>query len=133
MTAAHFVFTKFKNSFSVHVTNLEDLSIEQIQSIEKFVKLRKGIFDFSIYTFIIQKRLNFNEFVLLIENIFPDAICQERSAPIEQSNKEAKLEFGKYKGIRYCELPDSYLLWLKGNYKGKDRHFIDSELSSRNL
>lgn len=44
MIKPHFIFTSYKNSFSVKVKNLEKLTVEQIQTIERFVSQRKGIF-----------------------------------------------------------------------------------------
>lgn len=130
MNKAHLVFRKYFNSFSVHVKNLEKLSVEQIQTIEEFVKARKGIFDFNSYTFIIQKRLEFSEFILLIEKSSIEATCEENITKIEQ---KSKVEFGKYRGMYYSDIPDSYLLWLKSNYLGKDREIIEAELNFRAL
>ncbi len=130
MYKAHFVFTKFHNSFSVHVENLEQLSVEQIKTIESFVKQRNGLFDFNTYAFVIQKRLEFSEFVSLLQKSEIDAICEENFFKVQQTQK---IEFGKYKGLAYSDLPDSYLLWLKSNYNGKNRETIDAELKFRNL
>ncbi|MDD5400113.1 MAG: DUF3820 family protein [Sulfurimonas sp.] len=130
MAVPYFIFTKFSNSFSVYVKNLEELSVEQIQNIEAFVRARKGIFDFSSYTFVIQKRLEFSEFISLIENSFIDSVCQEKSLNVQQRER---VEFGKYRGMLYCDIPDSYLLWLKSNYMGKDRDTIEAELKFREL
>ena len=55
MTKPYFIFTKYANSFSVHIQNLEQLSVEQIQNIQTFVEQRKGVFDFETYSFVIQK------------------------------------------------------------------------------
>ncbi|MDD5372184.1 MAG: DUF3820 family protein [Sulfurimonas sp.] len=130
MAVPYFIFTKFSNSFSVFVKNLEELSVEQIQNIEAFVRTRKGVFDFSSYTFIIQKRLEFCEFILLMEKSSINAICEEKSLNVQQRER---VEFGKYKGMLYCDLPDSYLLWLKSNYMGKDRDVVEAELKFREL
>ncbi|MCK9474132.1 DUF3820 family protein [Sulfurimonas sp.] len=130
MHKAHFIFTRFHNSFSVHVENLEQLSVEQIQAIESFVKLRKGFFDFGTYAFVIQKRLEFSEFVSLLQKSSINAVCEENFLVAQQTQR---VEFGKYKGLCYKDLPDSYLLWLKSNYSGKNREIIDAELNFRNL
>lgn len=130
MSKPHFVFTKYANSISVHVKNLEQLSVIQIQSIEAFVRERKGIFDFNSYTFTIQKRLEFNEFVLLVQKTSLEAKCEEKIINIQQRER---VEFGKYKGMLYCDLPDSYLLWLKSNYMGKDRDIVEAELKFRDM
>ena len=130
MNKAHFIFTRYPHSFSVHVKNLEKLSVEQIQSIETFVNARNGVFDFETYTFVIQKKLEFDEFTVLIKYSLPESTYEEKKLKIQQ---KAKVEFGKYKGMFYSDLPDSYLLWLKSNYRGKDREIVDAELNFRTI
>lgn len=130
MNKAHFIFTRHPHSFNVHVQNLEELSVEQIQEIEAFVGERKGVFDFETYTFAIQKKIEFSEFLSLVKLTLPNSTCEEKKLKIQQ---KAKVEFGKYKGMFYSDLPDSYLLWLKGNYRGKDRDIVDAELNFRTL
>jgi len=130
MNKAKLTFTKYKSSFNVHVENLEELSVEQIQALEAFVKSRNGVFDFNTYTFAIQKRLEFYEFVTLIKHSSIEATCREL---ILKTSQQAKVSFGKYKGMSYSDLSDSYLLWLKSNYRGKERDIIDAEISSRSL
>lgn len=123
-------FTKHKNSFNVKVVNLESLSVEQIQALELFVKNRKGIFDFNTYTFVIQKKIEFNEFVDLIRHSNIEATCQEM---LIIKKEKARVGFGQYKGMYYSDLSDSYLLWLKSNYRGYEKEFIDTELKKRKL
>lgn len=130
MSTASFHFTSHKNSFHVHVSNLESLSVDMIQNIQTFVKQRNGIFDFNTYTFVIHKRLEFSEFVKLIKESSIEAVCFDN--PLKSTLKP-KVEFGQYKGMYYSDLPDSYLVWLKGNYSGKDRDAIVTELKIRNL
>ena len=130
MIKANLVFTKYAKSFSVHITNLEQLTVEQIQEIENFVKLRNGIFDFNAYTFSIQKKIEFQEFVELIEQ---SNIQAKLSEHIIQAKFQSRVGFGQYKGMQYNELPDSYMLWLKSNYRGYDRDTIEKELKRRKL
>ncbi|MCF6310050.1 MAG: DUF3820 family protein [Sulfurimonas sp.] len=130
MNKAHLIFTKQPDSFSVHVENLEQLTVPEIQILETFVDVRNGLFDFETYTFFIPKRLEFDEFVSLVNLTLPNSTCEEKNLKIQQ---KAKVEFGKYKGMYYSELPDAYLLWLKANYRGKDRDIVDVELNFRTL
>ena len=130
MATPKFVFTSYKKSFKVLVENLEQLTVEQIQEIEQFVLNRKGIFDFNNYTFVIQKRLEFNEFVRLLQQSEFKAICHDN--PVVLATKP-RVAFGQYKGMTYDDLPDSYLLWLKTNYNGADRELIDRELKKRRI
>jgi len=130
MNKAQFVFTKYHNSFRVHVKNLEKLSVEQIQEIQKFVRVRKGIFDFATYSFVIQKRLEFSDFVALVLSSNIKATCSEN---IIIQKQQPRVNFGQYKGMFFSELPDSYILWLKSNYRGNQRGIIEKEVTKRNL
>lgn len=130
MTKAKLVFTRYKNSFSVHIDNLEDLEVSQIKQLQDFVSLRNGIFDFKTYTFVIQKKLEFNEFLELMKHSNIASTCKEH---ILTQKQQIKVPFGKYKGMLYSDLPDSYLLWLKSSYRGKERDIIDAEINFRKL
>ena len=130
MAKASFVFTSRSNSFEVSIPNLESLSVEQIQEIEAFVQKRKGVFDFSRYKFSIQKRIEYREFVKLIESLSLDVNCSNNPIVVEA---KPRITFGNYKGMHYFELPDSYLLWLQGNYSGQDKSIIMQEIKHRKL
>jgi hypothetical protein len=129
MPRAKLLFFSQANSFKVTVKNLEELSIEQIQQLEKFVQERKGIFDFTTYTFTIQKRIEYEEFVKLI------LLCDIKADVEEYFSRktEERVSFGHYKGMEYKHLPDSYLLWLKVNYHGADKKIINREIKRRKL
>ncbi|WP_415398468.1 putative quorum-sensing-regulated virulence factor [Sulfurimonas sp. CS5] len=130
MTKAHLVFTKYHNSYRVDVRNLEQLSVEQIQELQNFVESRKGIFDFTSYSFVIQKRIEFHEFMTLIQYSNIKARCEENIITVKS---QPRVGFGQYKGMQYSDLPDSYMLWLKTNYRGYDRELVEAELKKRNL
>lgn len=130
MIKPFFIFTQLNSCFKVKVANLENLSVEQIKSIQNFVEVRKGVFDFDTYSFVIQKKIEFSEFLSLLKHLGIDAECEEE---FEFSTTDAKIEFGKYKGVSYTEVPDSYLLWLKSNYNGKDRETITNEIQRRGI
>jgi len=130
MPLPRFNFTSYSSSFKVVVDNLESLTVEQIEEIERFVSQRKGVFDFNTYSFSIQKRVSFREFKELVEQLGMKTICVESSL-IEK--REARISFGQYKGMAYSKLPDSYLQWLKSNHIGKDRAHIEKECKKRAL
>ena len=130
MPTPRFSFRAFENSFKVVVENLEELSVAQIQEIESFVAKRKGIFDFTTYSFSIQKRLCFSEFVQLLKELGINVKCVEH---LQVARTQERVYFGQYKGMFYSELPDSYLLWLKSNHSGKAKEIIDKECKKRGL
>ncbi|MEA2073357.1 MAG: DUF3820 family protein [Campylobacterota bacterium] len=130
MAVPIFEFTPYKSSYSVHIPNLEKLSVEQIQEIELFVSQRKGVFDFARYSFSIQKRVDFFEFEKLLKNTSLNV--RTINKPLIQK-VQARVSFGKYKGVYFSEIPDAYLIWLKSNYSGRDRDEILAELKKRRL
>jgi len=130
MVYADFYFTQYSNSYKVEIPNLESLHVSQIQEIEHFVKERKGMFDFQTYSFVIQKRLEYENFVKLINSLGIKANITEHFLELK---KAKRIGFGKYKGVAYDELPDSYLIWLKNSYQGSERKYIEQELQKRKL
>ena len=115
----------------MHIPNLEELSVSDIQVIQAFVTNRKGVFDFNSYTFSIPKRIEFHEFISLLQHLGIEAECTQKEMPLESQLNI--VSFGQYKGMAYSELPDAYLIWLKNNYRGKDLKYIQQELQSRAL
>jgi len=130
MQKPKFIFTAYQKSFKVLIENLEKLSVEQIQEIENFVSIRKGVFDFNTYTFVIQKKIEFEEFTKLLSLLSFNAITI--NCPLIKKEKK-RVSFGQYKGMYFDELPDSYLLWLKSNYHGTEKKSIEEELKHRKL
>jgi len=131
VVAAQLIFTQYRTSYSVYIENMQELSVAQIQELEHFVKLRHGYFDFNTFSFSIQKKITFNEFTKLLNSLKIKAVVKENIIKKTADNK--KINFGKYKGMSYGELPDSYLLWLSKNYNGEDRNIITQELQNRSL
>ena len=125
-----FIFTSYKNFFKVEIPNLATLSVAQIQEIEAFVKIRKGIFDFETYSFVIQKSLTFDEFVNLLKNSTLSGKVKNR---VIIEKEQPRVSFGQYKGMLYRDIEDSYLLWLAKNYTGSDTLFIKDEILRRKL
>jgi hypothetical protein len=76
--------------------------------------------------------MNFQEFTKLIHALEIDAILEEKVS-LNAAASSKRISFGKYKGMLYSELPDSYLLWLLQNYSGSDREAIAEELKKRKL
>jgi phosphatidylinositol kinase/protein kinase (PI-3 family) len=132
MRPAKLLFKALNKSFCVKIENLEELSIPQIQELQEFVKVRRGIFDFESYTFAIQKKMSYEEFCKLLEFTQISATCHEEIF-VSSAAMNERVSFGKYKGLFYSEIPDEYLIWLKRNYRGEQKEIIESEYRRRNL
>ncbi len=130
MPKAHLVFKSYKKFYTVNIPNLEELSVEQIKELQDFVSFRNGIFDFNNYSFSIQKTMEYNDFVSLVNHLGIDCKCEEK---IELYKEIHRVGFGQYKGMPVCDLPDSYLLWLKNNYHGDQKDIFLKEIEKRKI
>ncbi len=127
---AELVFTKLYKSFQVDIINLESLTVQAIQKLEQFVKSRNGIFDFELYRFVIQKNIEFYEFETLLKYTNIKCSCTEK---INHQTQSPRIEFGQYRGMFFVDLDDAYIVWLKSNYRGPHKKFIDDEVKKRKL
>ena len=78
----------------------------------------------------IHKNIEFYEFEKLIKSVGIKCICKEN---IRYTESASRIAFGQYKGMFFSDLDDSYLLWLKSNYRGEQKELIDTEVLSRRL
>jgi hypothetical protein len=128
MPKAQLVFKSHKNFYTVNIPNLEELSVEQIKELQEFVSFRNGMFDFSTYSFKINKTLEYDDFVSLVNHLGIDCRCEENTT----LHKEIpRIGFGQYKGMLVSDLPDAYLLWLKNNYHGDQKELFLEEINKR--
>jgi len=130
MPKAHLVFKSYKKFYTVNIPNLEELSVEQIKELQNFVSFRNGIFNFNNYSFNIQKTMEYNDFVSLVEHLGIDCKCEEKMDDYKEINR---IGFGQYKGMPVTDLPDSYLLWLKSNYHGEQKNIFLEEIEKRKI
>jgi len=138
-------FVAFYDSCVITVLNLESLTVAQIRSLETFAEARRSRLDFNTATIRIWKRIDFAHFnrILELEGIAADTVEAEvavkkpeepaASAAAVAAVPSPRIGFGKHKGMLYGEIPQEYLLWLKGNYSGPERSAIEQELKRRNL
>lgn len=144
MEVIKLIFFEHKNSYTLHIVNLKQLSVEQIKLLEEFSSLRRGIFDFEKERISIQKRLKQEDveklFQLLkidVEFLEPQRVMknklevQQTSKRTQDSKPSAKVTFGKHKGKLYSDLPDNYLQWLVKNYNGSENEHISNEVMRR--
>lgn len=126
-------FVAHYDHFAVKVENLSELTVEQIQKLEKFASDRRGRLDFTSATIHIGKRIDFDDFnrILELSAIKADTIESEVRAEKDAAPVDAVIGFGKYRGMQYSQIPLEYLLWLKKNYHGLERPTVEHELMRR--
>lgn len=131
-------FIAFYDHCKIRVENLEALTVPQIQKLEAFALQRRSRLDFATSEMVIWKRIDYAHFNRLIEasGIAADTVESEIRKPAASSEAvtpDPVVGFGKHRGMRYRDLPEHYLMWLKSNYSGPERGFIEAELSRRHL
>lgn len=134
MTPPRLRFVSYSEYYMIIVENLPELSVNQIRQLEAFAEQRRARLDFTNATIRIGKRITFDHFNRTLElcGINADTIESEPLNQIE-TLPETPIGFGQYKGMSYSELPEDYLLWLKFNYRGRERELVDQELQRRSL
>lgn len=133
-------FIAYRDYYTVRVENLTLLTVPQIRQLEAYASERRSVLDFNTATMRIWKRIDYAHFnkTLLTAGIAADTIESEIVRPDSVPApplpvEESVIGFGKHRGLRYSDLPESYLLWLKNNYSGSERGLIEAELSRRSL
>ncbi len=135
MVTPKLVYEQRRDYLLLRVTNLTQLSVAQIQELEQFAAARRGWFDFNTSQIHIEKRLELEQLSKLLDSVGITASVEEKEEAVEapKCNVNAKIGFGKYRGHAYSEIPDAYMMWLKGNYYGPERQEVDNELARRGL
>lgn len=127
-------FIAFNDHVEIVVENLTALSVAQIKQLEAFASQRRGLLDFTTARISLRKRIDFTHFNKIIEaaGIYADTIeSQIVQNEIPTKPEEPIIGFGKYRGLKYSDIPDNYLLWLKKNYRGAETGFITDECQKR--
>ncbi len=128
-------FVAYRNYFTLSIENLSQLSVAQIQQLEKFASDRRARLDFNTARMRIGKRISYSELnrLLALSGIKADTIESEIKRKKEQATVDPIIGFGKHRGMHYSEIPVEYLLWLKKNYQGHEREALEHELRNRSL
>ena len=134
-------FIAYRDYYIVRVENLTALTVPQIHQLEAYAAERRSRLDFNTSTMRIWKRIDYAHFNKTLEaagiaadTIESEVVRRDAGAPAQpEPEPDARVGFGKHRGMRYCDLPESYLLWLKNNYSGPERGLIEAELSRRHL
>lgn len=131
-------FVAYRDYYTVTIENLTALTVPQIKMLESYAAERRSVLDFATATMRIWKRIDYAHFNKTLEyaGIVADTIESEIARPDAAPAAPAAdpvIGFGKHRGMRYRDIPESYLLWLKNNYSGPERGVIEAELSRRGL
>jgi len=120
------------------IKNYDQLDENGIQELIEFAERRGGFFREDLKRFSIRKRAP----VEYLEEIFKcsgidvsitephyEVFKQARNMPPKEL--ETTINFGKYKGEKWGDLPTEYLMWIKGAMQGHNADIANSIISYR--
>ncbi|MDF1881241.1 hypothetical protein JHD50_07990 [Sulfurimonas sp. MAG313] len=124
-------YTQYSKQFICKIQNINELSVQTLQELENFASTRSGSLDYTKESFCIPKRIALSHVQELFKLKGLDVFITEEEAKRQRISNMATINFGKYKGTKWTDLDDTYLLWLSKNLNSDDRQIAISELESR--
>lgn len=114
------------------IKNFNDLDENAIQELIEFAEIRGGFFREDMKRFSIRKRAS----IEYLEEIFKRSGIDVRITEPQHVFRSAgnmppkeldeTINFGKYKGEKWGDLPPEYLMWIKGAMQGHNAEIATS-------
>lgn len=124
-------YTQYSKHFTCKIENISELSVQALQELEKFASTRSGGLDYAKESFSIPKRIEIQHLQELFQLKGMDVFITEKEAQRNCIANTATINFGKFKGTKWSDLEENYLLWLTKNLNSDDRQTAISELERR--
>jgi len=111
------------------IKNFTDLDGETTKKLEEFSLKRNGYFRHDLEQFGIRRKLNETQISQIFKLLKIDAEFVDSSVVVEEIPIETELvDFGKYKGYKWCNVPLNYLKWI---YSQNENRFASKEIKRR--
>ena len=117
--------------FTCKIENMQELSVQTLQELERFASERSGSFDYTKESFSIPKRIEIQHLQELFQLKGMDVFITENESKEYHIANTATINFGKFKGTKWADLEEAYLLWLSKNLNSDDRQTAIAELERR--
>ena len=124
-------YTQYARQFTCKIENINELSVQTLHDIEAFATARSGRVDYDKESFSIPKRIELHHLQELFKLKGMDVFISEEEPRKQKISQTATINFGKFKGQKWTDLEDEYLLWLSKNLNSEDKQVALSELESR--
>ena len=124
-------YTQYHQKFSCKIENINELSVETLKELEDFAASRSGQLDYVTESFTIPKRIELQHLQELFLLKGMDVFITEKEPQRQKISQNATINFGKFKGQKWADLENDYLLWLSKNINSQDRQVALDELESR--
>jgi len=124
-------YTQYHREFVCKIENIKELSVQTLHELEAFAASRSGKLDYVTESFTIPKRIEINHLQELFQLKGMDVFITEKEPRKQKIADNATINFGKFKGQKWADLDEDYLLWLSKNLSSQDREVAVNELASR--
>ena len=124
-------YTQYQQEFVCKIENISELSVETLKELESFAASRSGRLDYITESFTIPKRIELHHLQELFELKGLDVFITQKEPRVQKVSQNATINFGKFKGQKWSDLDNDYLLWLSKNINSEDRQVALDELASR--
>ena len=124
-------YTQYAKHFVCKIDNINELSVQTLKELEDFASTRSGSMDYAKESFTIPKRIELHHLQELFQYKGMEVFISEEEPRQQKIAQSATINFGKFKGQKWTDLEDDYLLWLSKNLNSQDRQVAITELASR--
>lgn len=124
-------YTQYHRFFTCKIENINELSIQTLKELESFASQRSGTLDYEKESLTIPKKIEIQYLQELFALKGMDVFITEKEPRKQKISEVATINFGKFKGQKWVDLEDDYLLWLTKNLNSSDRDIAIAELDSR--
>jgi len=124
-------YTQYSKKFICNIENIQELSVKTLQKLEQFASARSGKLDYEKESFSIPKRISIQHLQDIFNLVGLNVFITEKEPQAKSIAQSATINFGKFKGTKWIDLEDDYLLWLSKNLNGDDKQTAISEISRR--
>ncbi len=112
------------------ILNLDKLDTKTVEELKNFALKRNGYFRHDLARFDIKRKLTQKQILQIFEllEITADVIEDDKSSVEVTPASQRIIDFGKYKGFLWSDVPLSYLEWI---YKENENIYALSEIKRR--
>jgi uncharacterized protein (DUF3820 family) len=124
-------YTQYHREFVCKIENIGELSVQTLQGLEDFAAQRSGKLDYNTESFTIPKRIELQHLQEIFKAKGMDVFITEHEPKKNAISQSATINFGKFKGQKWTDLDEEYLVWLSQNISSQDRQVALAELDRR--
>ncbi len=124
-------YTQYHREFVCKIENIQELSVQTLQELEEFASARSGKLDYTTESFTVPKRIELQHLQEIFRAKGMNVFITEHEPKKSAISETATINFGKFKGQKWTDLEEDYLIWLSHNISSQDKQTALAELDRR--